>query len=201
MKTRRWRVFRGAASIALRPRTQCEPLRPARSRPQANDAVSGHGISRIARDGSLQQPCFAALCYVRRCAMCAGVADRERRWSKHRRRREGDSGQNAEPTPSARTNPGPSAMALTSRCRRRVLPRRAPGPQRGSRVGVAILICGTGAHGQAPDVRTYREVADLKGCAAVWKPACTIVTTYDDLSHPPPSCQRGRLWVDCRLRY
>ncbi len=46
----------------------------------------------------------------------------------NRSRREGDSGQNAEPTPSARTKPGPSAMAVNNRCRRRVLPRRAPGP-------------------------------------------------------------------------
>ena len=43
----------------------------------------------------------------------------------NRRRRESDSGQNAEPTPSARTTPGPSAMAGNNRCRRRVLPRRA----------------------------------------------------------------------------
>ena len=43
----------------------------------------------------------------------------------NRRRREGDSGQNAEPTTPARTKPGPSAMALNKRCRRHVLPRRA----------------------------------------------------------------------------
>ncbi len=51
--------------------------------------------------------------------------DRERGGANNRRRRDGVSGQNAEPTPSARTKPGPSAMAVSNRCRRRVLPRRA----------------------------------------------------------------------------
>ena len=43
-----------------------------------------------------------------------------------------------EPTTSARTKPGPRAMAVNNECRRRVLPRRRRGPQRGSRVGVAV---------------------------------------------------------------
>ena len=112
--------MRETASIALRPtfarragpRTQCEPLRPPRSRPPASDAVFGHGIRRIARDGSLQQPCLAVL---------QGPSERCAAWltgsaggANNRRRREGDRGQNAEPASSARTIPGPSAMAVNT---------------------------------------------------------------------------------------
>ena len=69
------RIYRPAT------RTQCEPLRPARSRPPASDAVSGHGVRRIARDGSLLQPCFAVLSNA--CLRAQGaVDDREGRWSK-----------------------------------------------------------------------------------------------------------------------
>ena len=116
--------MRETASIAPRPRTQCEPLRPARSRPPASDAVSGHGVRRIARDGSLQQPCFAVRSRASELRVRAWVTG-SAGGANNRRRREGDSGQNAEPTPSARTKPGPSAMAVNNRCRRRVLPRRA----------------------------------------------------------------------------
>ena len=99
------------------------PLRPARSRPHASDAVSGHGVRRIARDGSLQQPCFAVLRDARRSATCAAWATGSAGGANNRSRRESVSGQNAEATRSA----GPSlvrAPGSDNRRRRRVF--RAP---------------------------------------------------------------------------
>ena len=58
-------------------------------------------------------------------AKCAAWPTGSAGEANNRSRRESDSGQNAEPTSSARTKPGPSAMAVNNRCRRRVLPRRA----------------------------------------------------------------------------
>ena len=63
-------TMRETASIAPRPafalrataRRAAYAMRapsPSSRRPPASDAVSGHGVRRIARDGSLQQPCIA----------------------------------------------------------------------------------------------------------------------------------------------
>jgi len=103
--------------------------------------VSAYGVRRVARDGSLQQTCLAVQCRPEvvvvptfRSAFACHVRTQQT-WvtgsageANNRSRREGDSEQNAEPTTSARTRLGPSAMAVNNRCWRRVLPRRAPGP-------------------------------------------------------------------------
>ena len=102
-----------------------DPLAPQLGRPHASDAVVCDGVRRVARDGSLQQPCFAVHGEARPRAMGRTWPTGSAGEANNRSRRDSVSGQNAEPTSSARTKPGPSAMALNNRCRRRVLPCRA----------------------------------------------------------------------------
>ena len=68
----------------------------------------------------------------------------------NRRRRESDSGQNAEPTPSAKTKPGLSAMALNQQ----TSATRFAAP--------SFFVCGTGAHGRPRLCRACCANADLK---------------------------------------
>jgi len=86
----------------LRPRTQCEPRRPARSRPPASDAISSHGVRRIARDGSQKQPSSAAISRHGRAQLpstgrgrardAGGCDHRERRDARRSRKRIGRRG-------------------------------------------------------------------------------------------------------------
>ena len=66
MKMRQWRVFRGAASIARRgvAGDQESVASQRRQGSHASRCVSGLGVRRVARDDSLQQPCFAVLSHV-----------------------------------------------------------------------------------------------------------------------------------------
>jgi hypothetical protein len=82
-------------------------------------------VRRVARDGPLQQACLPSPSDLTSTLSAQPWVTGRADGANNRRRREGDSGQNAEPTSSARTKPGPSAMVLNNRCRRRALPRRA----------------------------------------------------------------------------
>jgi hypothetical protein len=73
------RIYRPATAYAMRAPS------PSSRRPPASDAVSRYGVRRVARDGSLQQPCVAVRWDARVSAKGADVAGLELRWSKKSR--------------------------------------------------------------------------------------------------------------------
>ena len=136
----------------------------------ASRCVSGCAVSRVARDGSLQEPVSRRLDGRQ---LWAPSAHGERRRpgapvQQTMKAARGRRGQNAEPTTSARTKPGPSAMAVSNRCRRRVLPRRAS------------FVCGTGASG-----RRRWELARLSGETRIYIDAMQSISTSEFPGIPP----------------
>ena len=121
-------------------------------RPRGSHAfrcVSGYGVRRVARDGPLQQACLPNPSDLASTLSAQAWVTGRAGGANNRRRREGDRGQNAEPTSSARTKPGPSAHGSEQQMSAtRFAAPSAGAPNAAAALGWLFFVCGTDAHGR-----------------------------------------------------
>jgi hypothetical protein len=142
------------ASIALRPRTRCEIASLDSPPAHANDAFSGHGVRRVARDGSLQEarltgqtiPTLASSAHASHAFQCVSgcaVIPHRSRWfaSAGVSRRRAVSRRVYQRPLSAHDSDG----ALEATC---FATPSAGVPNAAPALGWPILVCGSGAPGR-----------------------------------------------------